>query len=1170
MNNASNFARPHLPGRSPLSKAIACSLLLAVAGSAWSRESDTAQANAATKVRQVVDKLSWGNAGAAAAHDAVVALSSLPEYGAGHAVGRQADAGTGVTPVATQAPGPTDGVVGDPDSWITDEFKADWGLGAIGAQHAYARGLTGQGVRLGILDTGTSSTHTEFAGSGRLQPIAFSYDYGDGFVFDVDGGAGYLVFGDHGTHVGGTIAASRNQDGTHGVAFGADLVAGSVGGIADTNILMPYLIGGVNEWVEQYGLPPVTEEELRSVMPDRWGLDFLDEIMATNYDIMAEQGVRAINNSWGYGMKPGSTFDDVAAVYEEIKDFPTVDAATRAVRDHDVLFVFSAGNDSSVDPDTGEPILTHASVMGTLPVFKPELEDNWLTVVSLDENLERSWFSSICGQTKDWCVSAPGGGITSSTFDAYPFSDYRLRLVGEAISLANYYGIPGATTEERLENLRLALADDPGWQAYFLQTGVDITRENAFFTALQDMPEPAQDSLYADYSGTSMAAPHVTGALGLLMERFPYLDNSQVRDVLLTTATDLGETGVDEIYGWGLVNLRKAIDGPGLLRVDTEVVMNQPAGGEKVWEGDAWDDWRNDIGGPGRLTKSGIGWLRLSGDNTFGGATVREGVLELDGDNSLTADVQVDGGLFVLDGSLQQTALTVDGGEAVIDGEVVGGLTTIGAGGRLGGNGTLGDTVVAGTIAPGSSIGTLTVDGDYTQQAGSVFEAELLPPDSADLLQVTGSAKLLGGTVVAIPLPGAFNLGQTYALVTAAGGISGEFADIDHSALSPFLALDLVYTANDISIDVNRGLSLASAAATYNQRSAATAADALSVDQGLLQPLTQLFPAEAMAAIDQLTGELHASTQSVLIDGNRLVRNAALARAHRGQDAFTAQSDEGGHSGAWAELLHGSGRFDSDSNAARTDYSGDGTLVGYDYQFEGGWRIGGLGGIGRYDVDVRDRASQADVDSRTIGLYGGQAWGGFGLRAGLTYAWHDVETDRRIDFPEFQDRTHAAYDARTRQAFVEGGYRIATGAWEFEPYAQLAQVRVDTDGFQESGGAAALTGRGADARVDLSTIGVRFGANLKGSGQEQTWLSLRGGLGYRKAGGDRQSEVDVAWTGGGVFNIHGAPIADHATLLDLGFAARLSRNSLLEIGYSGQLADEASDHGASARFSVQF
>ena len=122
-------------------------------------------------------------------------------------------------------------------------------------------------------------------------------------------------------------------------------------------------------------------------------------------------------------------------------------------------------------------------------------------------------------------------------------------------------------------------------------------------------------------------APHVTGALALLMERFPYLDHPQVRDVLLTTATDIGAAGIDPIYGWGLINLKKAIDGPGLLRVDTDVVMNQRAGGTKVWDGAAWDDWRNDISGPGKLGKDGIGWLRLSGQNSFAGASVKQQVV---------------------------------------------------------------------------------------------------------------------------------------------------------------------------------------------------------------------------------------------------------------------------------------------------------------------------------------------------------------------------------------------------------------------------------------------------------------------------------------------------------------------------------------------------------------
>jgi subtilase-type serine protease len=53
---------------------------------------------------------------------------------------------------------------GDAASWRSDEFNADWGLGAMGADYAYARGLTGKGVRLALFDSGSALAHPEFAG----------------------------------------------------------------------------------------------------------------------------------------------------------------------------------------------------------------------------------------------------------------------------------------------------------------------------------------------------------------------------------------------------------------------------------------------------------------------------------------------------------------------------------------------------------------------------------------------------------------------------------------------------------------------------------------------------------------------------------------------------------------------------------------------------------------------------------------------------------------------------------------------------------------------------------------------------------------------------------------------------------------------------------------------
>lgn len=60
-------------------------------------------------------------------------------------------------------------------------------------------------------------------------------------------------------------------------------------------------------------------------------------------------------------------------------------------------------------------------------------------------------------------------------------------------------------------------------------------------------------------SGTSMAAPHVTGAAALLKARYPGWSNTTIRSRLQATATDLGSSGKDNTFGYGLVNVDKAL-----------------------------------------------------------------------------------------------------------------------------------------------------------------------------------------------------------------------------------------------------------------------------------------------------------------------------------------------------------------------------------------------------------------------------------------------------------------------------------------------------------------------------------------------------------------------------------------------------------------------------------
>ncbi len=79
-------------------------------------------------------------------------------------------------------------------------------------------------------------------------------------------------------------------------------------------------------------------------------------------------------------------------------------------------------------------------------------------------------------------------------------------------------------------------------------------------------------SAYVDLPGTSMAAPHVTGAIAILADMYPnLLDKPEnISQILLETATDLGAEGVDDVYGHGLLNLQDATGPLGNINIADE------------------------------------------------------------------------------------------------------------------------------------------------------------------------------------------------------------------------------------------------------------------------------------------------------------------------------------------------------------------------------------------------------------------------------------------------------------------------------------------------------------------------------------------------------------------------------------------------------------------------
>ena len=81
-------------------------------------------------------------------------------------------------------------------------------------------------------------------------------------------------------------------------------------------------------------------------------------------------------------------------------------------------------------------------------------------------------------------------------------------------------------------------------------------------------------------SGTSMAAPQGTGAIGLLLARWPVLKtNGMAATILEQNGTDLGATGTDATYGQGFLNLVQAFQASGTLSVMTSSGASVPISG---------------------------------------------------------------------------------------------------------------------------------------------------------------------------------------------------------------------------------------------------------------------------------------------------------------------------------------------------------------------------------------------------------------------------------------------------------------------------------------------------------------------------------------------------------------------------------------------------------------
>jgi outer membrane autotransporter protein len=511
--------------------------------------------------------------------------------------------------------------------------------------------------------------------------------------------------------------------------------------------------------------------------------------------------------------------------------------------------------------------------------------------------------------------------------------------------------------------------------------------------------------------------------------------------------------------------------------------------------------------------------------------------------------IKTGAGSWTIDRDLHTTIVNVDGGTLVVGLGGTGslrGTVNVAPGARVGGSGKIiGNLLSDGAVAPGNSIGVLEVDGGYVANAGSVLEIEIdLAAGTADRIVATGGAAIAAGAELDVRRlgDGFYQPGTRFTVLTA-DWRSGAFTLTGDVEPSAFLRIEDEYDAQNVYLNVNQVRALASAALTGNQAALAAALDGAPDDDALrIALLNSVDDAMARAGFDAASGEEHASLQTALLADGSIRRGALLERMRGGEGSF------------WARGVGSERRIDADGGSSGLRSRMGGGMIGGDGEVEDGVVLGFMAGA--FETETAFSASDAAIDSYSIGFYGVAGSAGPVLRFGAVGSLNDVDT--RSSFG-----SEAAYQTLGGELFAEIAHPIATPTGSLEPYAGISASALSASTIRDADGGKSGTGR---AHLLTSDVGLRAGTVIEAG---TVAIALEGAIGWRHVL-SAHSGAEFQLAGGPEFSVTGAELPRDAALVSLGARLDLGAGASLGLGYEGNLSRGASAHAFRAGFALSF